>query len=143
MNVTECDVKSLPQMFNKPSCPSNDSASPVIMNISTIDNISCTLIPAENTSIKQRECSGQKSGLLKDLTPQPITNKELLENKEPFGNIDILCEIYRKFPFDPEDIKSLTLICHDMNDYIFNSEKENIINGRVKHNTVAALNSCV
>lgn len=140
MNATEsatnCNVENLIQRFNNISCSSNDSASPVISNISTIQNTPCTLTSAKNNSLEQRECSLKESGLLKESTSQSIRNK-----KFP-GGIDILSETYRKCSMPPDDIKSLTRTCHDLNNYIVNSEKEKIIKGKVTHNTAAAIAAC-
>ncbi|MFC0140111.1 hypothetical protein ACFFJN_08570 [Erwinia mallotivora] len=142
MNVTEsatnCNVKNLTQGLNNISCSSNDSASPVTSNISTIQNTPCTLtlMSAKNNSLEQSECSLKESGLLKEPTSQSIRNK-----KSP-GGINIPSETYRKCSIHPDDIKSLPRTCHDLNNYIVNSEKEKIINGKATHNTAAAIAAC-
>lgn len=140
MNVTEsatnCNVKNLIQRFNNISCPSNNLTSPVISNVSTIKNTPCTLMPAKNNSMEQRACSLKESGLLKESTPQSIRNK-----KFPVG-INILIETYRNCSIHPDDIKSLTRTCHDLNNYIVNLEREKIIKGEFTHNTAAAIAAC-
>lgn len=137
-SATNCNVRSLTQKFNNVSCSSNDSASPVISNISTIKNTPCTLtlMSDKNNSLEQRGEALKESRLLKEFTSQSVRNKNFP------GGIDILSETYRKCSIHPDDIKSLTRTCHDLNNYIVNSEKERIIKGKVTHNTAAAIAAC-